>query len=68
MTEFDAVWLNANLATMMPDGQPYGEIKAGAIAVKDGLIAYVGPKAGLPAFDALSTPLYDVAGQWVLPG
>lgn len=68
MIEFDAVWINANLATMIKSTEPYGAITDGAIAVKDGVIAYVGPKAGLPAFDVLSTPLYDVAGQWLIPG
>ncbi|CAM5204509.1 imidazolonepropionase [Alishewanella longhuensis] len=59
---------NANLATMTKSTEPYGAIADGAIAVKDGVIAYAGPKAGLPAFDVLSTPLNDVAGQWILPG
>lgn len=68
MIEFDAVWINANLATMTKSTEPYGAIADGAIAVKDGVIAYAGPKAGLPAFDVLSTPLNDVAGQWILPG
>ena len=68
MTEFDAVWLNAQLATMNETGNPYGAISDGALAVKDGIIAYVGPQADLPAFDALATPLYDLQGQWVLPG
>lgn len=68
MTEFDAVWLNANLATMQAGSEPYGAIKDGAMAVKDGRIAWLGPKTELPAFDALSTPLYDVQGQWLVPG
>ncbi len=68
MTEFDAVWLNANLATMTANGQPYGSISDGAIAIKDGLIAFVGAKADLPAFDTLATPLFDAQGQWLLPG
>lgn len=68
MIEFDAVWVNANLATMTNSAVPYGAVTEGAIAVKDGLIAYVGPMQALPAFDRLATPLYDVAGQWILPG
>lgn len=68
MQHFDAVWINANIATMTENGQPYGAVHQAALAVKDGVIAYVGPQADLPAFDSLSTPLYDVAGQWLLPG
>lgn len=68
MADFDAVWLNAKLATMTANGSPYGAIEQGALAVKDGLIAYAGPQAELPPFDSLATPLYDVQGQWLLPG
>ena len=68
MADFDAVWLNAKLATMTANGSPYGAIEQGALAVKDGLIAYAGPQAELPPFDSLTTPLYDVQGQWLLPG
>lgn len=68
MMEFDAVWINASLATMTDNGQPYGAINDGAIAVKEGVIVYAGSKADLPAFDALATPLYDVKGQWIIPG
>ena len=68
MADFDAVWLNAKLATMTDNGSPYGAIEQGALAVKDGLIAYAGPQAELPPFDSLATPIYDVQGQWLLPG
>ncbi|MDX3773193.1 imidazolonepropionase [Chromatiaceae bacterium AAb-1] len=68
MTEFDAVWINANIATMTDNGQPYGTITDGVLAVKDGLIAWVGSRNELPQFDALATPVYDVQGQWILPG
>ncbi|HEX5792120.1 MAG TPA: imidazolonepropionase [Rheinheimera sp.] len=68
MQQFDAIWINANIATMTDNGQPYGTIENGVLAVKDGLIAFVGERSELPPFDALATPLYDVAGQWLLPG
>lgn len=66
--QFDAIWHNVQLATMTDNGQPYGTISDGALAVKDGIIAWCGPKAELPACDLLSTPLYDGQGQWLLPG
>jgi imidazolonepropionase len=68
MQQFDAIWHNVHLATMTDNGQPYGTIRDGALAVKDGLIAWCGPKAELPACDLLTTPLYDGQGQWLLPG
>ena len=68
MQQFDAIWINANIATMTDNGQPYGTIENAVLAVKDGRIAFVGMRSELPQFDALTTPLYDVAGQWLLPG
>lgn len=68
MTQFDAVWINANIATMAAEDSAYGVIEQAALAVKDGRIAYVGPRQDMPEFNALETPLYDVAGQWILPG
>jgi imidazolonepropionase len=68
MQQFDAIWINANVATMTDNGAPYGTVENAVLAVKDGLIAYIGNRHSLPAFDALSTPLYDAQGQWILPG
>lgn len=69
MQQFDVVYYNVHLATMDPQiNAPYGAIEHGALAVKDGVIAYCGPKAQLPAFDALATPMVDGAGGWLLPG
>jgi len=68
MQQFDAIWINANIATMTDNGTAYGSIENGALAVKDGAIVFVGSKADLPSFDALATPLYDAQGQWLLPG
>jgi imidazolonepropionase len=60
---FDRVWTHAHLATMADDG--LGVIEDGAIAAKDGRIAWVGPRAALPASDA---PVTDCGGAWILPG
>ncbi|SEA04804.1 imidazolonepropionase [Alkalimonas amylolytica] len=68
MTEFDAVWLNANLATMQTELGPYGAIENGALAVKDGRIAWLGPQSALPVFDTSCAAVYDAGGQWLLPG
>ena len=57
---FDHVWLNAHLATMVPRGDdPLGVIEDGAVAAKDGRIAWIGPRRDLPcpAHDAPVTRL-----------
>lgn len=68
MQQFDAIWINASIATMTENGEPYGSIEDAVLAVKDGLIAFVGKRSDLPAFDSLTTSLYDARGQWILPG
>ncbi|GAA0551583.1 imidazolonepropionase [Rheinheimera aquimaris] len=68
MQQFDAIWINASIATMTDNGEPYGSIEDAVLAVKDGLIAFVGRHSDLPAFDSLTTPIYDAKGQWILPG
>ena len=60
---FDHVWLNAHLATMRDDA--LGIIEDGAVAARDGRIAWIGPRAALPAHDA---PVTDCGGAWILPG
>ncbi len=66
MTAFDRVWLNAQLATMVPrDGDALGIIRDGAVAARDGRIAWVGRRADLPANAA---EMVDCDGAWVLPG
>lgn len=63
---FDRVWLNANLATMAPrDGDPMGIVTDGAVAAKDGRIAFVGRRADLPGAAGETT---DCEGAWLLPG
>ena len=61
----DAVWLNANLATLREGGAPYGEIRDGAIAVKDGRIAWVGPRSEWKGRAAQEN---DARGAWITPG
>ena len=68
MQQFDAVWLNANIATMQDTENAYGTINNAALAIKNGVIAYVGPQTNLPEFDRKTTAVYDIAGQWILPG
>jgi imidazolonepropionase len=63
---FDRVWLDAHLCTMVSrDGDPLGVIEDGAIAAKDGRIAWVGPRAELPGGAEITT---RCDGAWILPG
>jgi imidazolonepropionase len=64
---FDTIWLDARLATLSPDRPGLGVIERGAIAARDGRIAFVGAMDDLPAgWDAhVRIPL---DGRWVTPG
>ncbi len=65
---FDTLWTDANLATMAP-GKPYGAIERGAIGVKDGKIAFIGPAADLPVDKAsLARELRRCDDAWITPG
>ncbi|MDR3372094.1 MAG: imidazolonepropionase, partial [Ancalomicrobiaceae bacterium] len=67
--QFDTVWLNARLATMAGSASGssgLGRIEDGALAAKDGRIAYVGPRTGLPAGEA--GRFVDCDGRWITPG
>jgi len=63
---FDRVWTHVNLATMDgPAEAPLGVIEDGAIAARDGRIAWVGRRAELPGPAA---EVVDCEGGWLLPG
>ena len=62
---FDRVWLNADLATMLPGGAPYGLVADGAVAAKGRRIAWVGPRKDLPG-PAAET--HDCEGGLITPG
>lgn len=64
---FDALWENVHLATLAPGAPGYGEIRDGAIGVKDGRIAWLGPRADLPA-NASANVVENGRGGWLLPG
>ncbi|MCW3848237.1 imidazolonepropionase [Sphingomonas sp. LB-2] len=59
-TPADRLWKNARLATM----SGAGVVERGAVAAKDGRIAYAGPEAGAP--DAAE--IVDCDGRWITPG
>ncbi len=66
--EWQTLWVNVNIATMSDAGNSYGEIKAAALAVAEGKIAWLGKQADLPDFDDNKTQVIDGQGQWLTPG
>lgn len=66
---WDTIWVDANLATMREGGPPYGAVERGAIAAKDGRIAWVGYAADLPKPpDELARDVRRCEGAWITPG
>jgi imidazolonepropionase len=66
MPTWDSLWTNVNLATMAEGGAAYGAIENGALAIKDGRIAWGGAATELPHRDA--GEVVDGAGGWLTPG
>lgn len=65
-TAWDRAWLNINLATM--EGADIGHIADGALAVKDGRIAWIGTRAELSRMQWSATLVTDEPGVWLTPG
>mgnify|MGYP000477664757 FL=1 len=66
--DWDALWLDCHLATMAGP-EPYGIIVDGALAVKDGRIAWIGSAADLPAGAAeRADVVHRLNNAWVTPG
>jgi len=62
---FDRVWFHARLATLV--GDSLGIVEDGAVAAKDGRIAYAGPARDLPTgWDAAER--IDCDERWITPG
>jgi imidazolonepropionase len=62
----DRVWTGARIATLDPNRAGLGIIENGAVAAHEGRIAWVGPAAEMPAFDAAER--IDAGGRWITPG
>ena len=68
MSAASAVWLNVQLATMAAEHDgPCGIVADGAIAVRDGRIAWLGRRADLPSVWT-SVETHDGRGAWLTPG
>lgn len=67
--QWDALWLNASIATMAAGGAAYGLIKNAAIGIKNKKITWIGPRVELPGMpEDLAEDIYDVEGSCITPG
>jgi imidazolonepropionase len=66
--DWDRIWVGAHLATMERGRGPFGGIRDGAIASRDGRIAWVGAQKDLPGRPGdLADDVVEVGG-WITPG
>ena len=69
MPDYDRLWVNARIATLVPGTDPYGTIDDGALAARDGTIAWVGERGALPAPpERLAREVVDAGGRLMTPG
>jgi imidazolonepropionase len=69
LQQWDHLWINARLATMRGGAGPYGAVEDGALGLKDGRIAFAGPRGELPGEPkTLARELHDAHRRWITPG
>jgi len=64
--QVDRLWTGGRIATLDPRRPGLGVIEDGAVAARDGRIAWVGARSDLPAWQAADH--IDLQGRWVTPG
>lgn len=68
-SDWDSIWIDANLATMaLHSDDPYGAIEDGVIALKQGRIAWVGSRESFPVGANDGVPVHSAQGRWITPG
>jgi imidazolonepropionase len=65
MADWDLLLTDARLATMRRGASAFGTVEDGALAITNGLLAWVGRHVDLPAGDARETR--SVEGRWITP-
>ncbi len=66
---WDRVWAGAHLATLAAAAEGYGVVENGAVAVRDGRIAWIGPAGEARSLAAgQCVPVEEVGGLWLTPG
>ena len=66
MLRVDRIWTGARIATLDPARPGLGIIESAALATRGGRIAWIGPTAEMPVFNAPER--IDLEGRWVTPG
>src|SRR5262245_49044179 len=64
--QVDRLWTGRRIATLDPRRPGLGVSEDGAVAARDGRIAWVGARSDLPAWQAADH--IDLQGRWVTPG
>ncbi|GLQ06601.1 imidazolonepropionase [Sneathiella chinensis] len=68
-TEWDTLFINTRLATMVEHTSPYGATDADCLAIQNGRIAWIGTQDALPSFTRPSHCVeIDMEGRWMTPG
>jgi imidazolonepropionase len=68
-SEWDRVWVGANMATMVAGTYPYGNLTDAALAVKGERIAWIGSASeALARATSQRIPVHRCEGQWMTPG
>jgi imidazolonepropionase len=62
----DRLLIDCHVATMVEGTAPYGAIEDAAVAMADGRIVWIGPRAEMPGIKAVETERLD--GRWITPG
>ncbi len=66
---WQALWINANLATMEAGGGLYGGLEEGALGIDEGRLSWVGRMSDLPGRpEALAAEVHDAGARWITPG
>jgi imidazolonepropionase len=63
----ETIWLNARLATLIEGRPGVGVVEPGAVAAREGRIAFAGPQVELPAAWRDRTRVIDCEGRWITP-
>jgi imidazolonepropionase len=64
--QVDRLWTDARIATLDPGRPGLGVIEGGAVAARDGRIAWIGVAADMPVWQAAHR--IDLEGRWITPG
>lgn len=65
---WDTLWIHAHLATFDRPGA-YGELRDGAVGIRDGLISWIGKASELSAEPtSLAREVHSARGGWITPG